>query len=155
MADVMGHCVDFEYQTPRFKVYPMVDGRMWTDANEAPEGVRAVDYGAFGRNATPDDVREWRLSHPGEQALAYCHAFVENECRSAMHELGDPMDPSRPYPESLYRARCGFSKDLYDEIDAVLESEGVKADREGTYYRAAPFMARNGYTGEGGWWVPE
>lgn len=72
-----------------------------------------------------------------------------------MHELSDPADYQNPCSEELYNAWTDLSDELFGRIEAILDSEGDEARYEGRLYRAAPFMARNGYADANGWWVAE
>lgn len=120
-----------------------------------PDGVSAVNYKAFDELSDVNDVREWLVCHPGESALAYCYAFAHNRSGELMHGEedfeGDELLVAERQADSWY----DLEEELANRIICQLRRENAEPQADGTYYKCAPFMARNGYSDGCGWWTAE
>jgi len=118
-----------------------------------PKGLHAIKYDVFDDKTEPEDVKKWLSAHPEESALAYCYAYVHN--RSGLSRWESEFNPDGSDIEENYKAWFELSVDLFGRIEKILESEDASIQVTGMFYKAAPFMARNGYADGCGWWVAE
>lgn len=105
---------------------------------------------------TPYDVREWLQRNTDESALATALSLVHNKTGSMGHEL-DEIDNSSF--EKAYEEWLALEKELYAKIIKILEKENLKKkvsckiSDKGLHYVVLPFMERNGYIDDAGWWI--
>ena len=104
----------------------------------------------------PDDVRVWLTSHPDDHSLAIALAAVHNQTGSLGHELDDSDDPWLLY---AYESWKELDQDLYTRVIGTMNAANQRGEAsydlspKGWYNLAKPFMEKNGFMAETGWWV--
>ena len=104
----------------------------------------------------PDDVRVWLTSHPDDHSLAIALAAVHNQTGSLGHELDDSDDPWLLY---AYESWKELDQDLYTRVIKTMNAANQRGEAsydlspKGWYNLAKPFMEKNGFMAETGWWV--
>lgn len=104
----------------------------------------------------PADLKAWVKSHHADPELATALAEVNNHVGLLGHELDEVDDPWLVYAfEDWYELEL----ELYELIFNSMRQSNQRGetnynlDKEGLYYRVAPFMEKNGFQDGAGWWV--
>lgn len=104
----------------------------------------------------PADLQAWLKCHHTDLDLATALAEVNNHVGLLGHELGEVDDPWLDYAFEVWYE---LELELYDLIIESMRQSNQRGEtsyninREGLYYRVAPFMERNGFQDGAGWWV--
>lgn len=105
---------------------------------------------------TPYDVRQWLQKNTEESALAIALSLVHNKTGLMGHELDETDNACF---EKVYEEWWTLEKELYAKIIKILEEENLKKQAshkisdKGLHHVVLPFMERNGYRDETGWWI--
>ena len=106
-------------------------------------------------NKTPTDVRGYFAERKSERDLADAFAIASNKFWWVEDNVYDYEEGT---PE--YIAACaitdewGALMDEYEErIFMILRNEGVEIPETGRIKVLEPFMKRNGYRDDNGWWI--
>lgn len=104
----------------------------------------------------PSDLRMWLTDHNTDADLASALAEVNDHVGLLGHELDEVEDRWLLY---AFEAWWEVELELYDLIFESMKQSNQRGEtkfnltQEGLYYRAKPFMERNGYHDGSGWWV--
>lgn len=90
-----------------------------------------------------------------ESELASLFAVVENKAWWIEDEEYDYDEGTAEYKQAREKTDLWFSlvDELHNRIFAILQSEGVEIPSKGQIMVLKPFMKRNGYINNKGWWI--
>lgn len=103
---------------------------------------------------TPEEIRKWYHQHHTEAGLAQTYAVVSNNFWRVEDDVYDFEEGTPEYQEAcrITDAWGNLSKELEVEIFSLLKNEGWEIPESGTLEVLVPFMVRNGYFYNIGWW---
>lgn len=104
---------------------------------------------------TPADVRALFADKHTEQDLADAYAIASNSLLWVEDEEYDYEEGTQEYTEACrITDEWGSLMDYYmEKIFSILSGEGITIPETGQIHVLLPFMARNGYIDETGWWM--
>lgn len=104
----------------------------------------------------PEDIRNWMIKHNQESDIACAMMIVHNKTGMLIHLCDESYDPWINY---AYEEWNEIETELIEHIRNILYAENKIRDTNytldgiGTYYLVKPFMERNGYRDDAGWWI--
>ena len=106
---------------------------------------------------TPEEIRKWYHQHHTEAGLAQTYAVVSNNFWWVEDDVYDFEEGTPEYQEAcrITDAWGNLLKELEVEIFSLLKNEGWEIPESGTLEVLVPFMVRNGYYYNIGWWEPK
>ena len=120
-----------------------------------PENTLILDVDPFV-GFMPNEVRAWLEVHTDEVSLATALAAVHNQVGSLFHELDDSNDPWIIYSFESWRE---LEEELYESIFNIMAESNRRGNtlydlnQQGWYFKAKPFMEKNGFIAGAGWWI--
>ena len=109
------------------------------------------------RDTWPEEIRKWYHQHHTEEGLARTYAVASNNFWWGEDEAYDFEEGTPEYQETcrITDAWGNLSKELEVEIFSLLKNESWEIPESGTLEVLVPFMVRNGYYYNIGWWEPK
>ena len=106
-------------------------------------------------NKTPTDVRGYFAERKSERDLADAFAITSNKFWWVEDNVYDYEEGTPEYIAArAITDEWGALMDEYEErIFMILRNEGVEIPETGRIKVLEPFMKRNGYRDDNGWWI--
>ncbi|MBQ9428992.1 MAG: hypothetical protein IJU41_05540 [Clostridia bacterium] len=104
---------------------------------------------------TPDDVRRRLAENAAESELALAMALVHEKVGMLAHECDETDDFWIHYAYGIwYELECELTERILSVLADENKTKGANfaLTGKGTHYLIEPFMRRNGYTDNAGWW---
>ncbi len=114
-----------------------------------------VMFNEPAKNLTPEMVENTILQIHSELELAQLYATCYNKSIWLEDEIYDYELGTHEYNQAAKASDTWLllRNKLQNMILNILRLEGVTIPKQGIFYTLIPFMERNGYKNENGWWI--
>lgn len=108
------------------------------------------------KNLTAEEAVSYIDAVETEKDLATFFAYVDNKAWCIEDDEYDYEEGTEPYKKACEETDKWFAiaAQLKEKIFSILRSENIDVPKRGQIDVLIPFMKRNGFINENGWWIP-